>query len=75
MHLSGLLPLTFEGPAQGFAGENCQSASKGKPCYYSNWYFFTVPLCLFILFSMKSCFVLSLHVINPYLLPWEGCVP
>ena len=33
MHCSGPLPLTFEGPEQGFGGKNCQNASRGeKPC-------------------------------------------
>ena len=29
MHHSGPLPLTFEGPEQGFGGKNCQSGSRG----------------------------------------------
>ena len=31
MHGSGPLPLTFEGPEQGFGGKNCQNGSRGKP--------------------------------------------
>ena len=30
MHLSGPLPLAFEGPEQGFGGENCQDAIQRK---------------------------------------------
>ena len=26
------LPMSFEGPEQGFVGINCQNASQGKPC-------------------------------------------
>ena len=29
MHHSGPLPLTFEGPEQGFGGKNCQNGSGG----------------------------------------------
>ena len=32
MHHLGPLPLTFEGPEQGFGGKNCQNGSQGKPC-------------------------------------------
>ena len=31
MYRSGPLPLTFEGPEQGFEDKNCQNASPGKP--------------------------------------------
>ena len=36
MHRSGPLPLTFEGPKQGFGGKNCQNVSRGKPCGNNN---------------------------------------
>ena len=30
MHLSGPLPLTFEGPEQGFGSKNSQNVNQGK---------------------------------------------
>ena len=32
MHHSGPLPLSVEGPEQGFLDKNCQNVSQGKPC-------------------------------------------
>ena len=33
-----------------------------------------VLLCLLGLFFIKCCFVVSFHLLSPYLVRWEGCV-
>ena len=61
MRRSGPLPLTFEGPEQGFRGKNCQNGSRKKP-----WmsYFLFVTAWRLILWSkqlaLKRSNILSL---------------
>ena len=45
MHRSGPLPLTFEGPEQGFGGKNCQNESQGKPCVGTRKVLYGVSTC------------------------------